>query len=314
MDIIAILLGLGLLAALIGTGDEDGGSDGGGEPDPDVTEEGTDGPDALFGANGNDILSGLKGFDDIDAGAGDDRLFGGDGKDLLIGGAGDDIAYGGAWHDGLFGGAGDDLLRGDRGDDLMFGGEGDDLMNGGAGNDLMFGGAGEDLVQGGDGDDLLVGSVVFNRDLTPEEFDQLRDGTIPRDEDGSPIFANYGLNGADEDGAPDILNGEDGDDTMILGNNNIARGGNGSDEFIVGDWIGDGVPAVVNDFTSGSDIIVVAVSDDNADAEIDFQTLGDGSSISITINGSIVAYVNGTFDALDGPGADIISTTYTPVA
>ena len=37
-----------------------------------------------------------------------------------------------------------------------------------------------------------------------------------------------------------MLSGGAGDDTIYIGNNDVARGGDGDDEFIVGDWMEDG--------------------------------------------------------------------------
>ncbi len=95
-----------------------------------VTSNGTDGPDLLFGGFlGEKFFTGL-GADSVDAG---------DGDDVVDTGAGDDTARGGA---------GNDTVKGGTGDDLVDGGSGDDAVHPGLGRDRVVTGPGADAVKG----------------------------------------------------------------------------------------------------------------------------------------------------------------------
>lgn len=313
MELLILLASLGLLSLL----DIGGGSSGGDvqdEPIPDDEPiEGTALADDINGTDRDDLITGFGGFDDISAGGGDDVVFGGFGQDLIEGDAGDDILNGENWNDGLFGGAGDDDLYGGSSNDILVGGEGNDTLNGGSGNDDLIDSSGADTLYGGDGDDTLVASDIFTRDLTAEDFTGLRDGDLPRDEDGEIIFEGYAIEGAPETASTDTLYGGAGDDTILVGNNDMVFGGEGEDDFVVGDWVNvDGVGTVIRDFDTAEDILIVALSDDNADAELDIIDRGD--TMEVQINGQTVVRVEGTFDSVDGLDGSILTTTYTPAA
>ncbi|MGF1551931.1 MAG: hypothetical protein ACFBWO_05425 [Paracoccaceae bacterium] len=79
-------------------------------------------------------------------------------------------------------------LDGTGGPDVILGFDGDDTLNGGAGDDRLYGGGGADLMRGGAGDDLLYGTDD--------------DGLILVD--GLDVF-------------PDVLDGQSGADTHVLG-------------------------------------------------------------------------------------------------
>jgi Ca2+-binding RTX toxin-like protein/subtilisin-like proprotein convertase family protein len=74
----------------------------------DVTINGSDGNDILWGNDGNDIINGENGDDHIVGGRGDDILSGGDGNDIIKGYDGDDLIIGGKGADVMIGGAGND--------------------------------------------------------------------------------------------------------------------------------------------------------------------------------------------------------------
>lgn len=95
-----------------------------------VTSNGSDGPDLLFGGFlAEKFFTGL-GADSVDAG---------DGDDVVDTGAGDDTARGGA---------GNDTVKGGTGDDLVDGGSGDDALHPGLGRDRVVTGPGADTVKG----------------------------------------------------------------------------------------------------------------------------------------------------------------------
>jgi Ca2+-binding RTX toxin-like protein len=112
----------------------------------------------------------------------------------------------------------------------------------------------------------------------------------------------------------DTLIGGDGNDLLFLGQNDVATGGAGFDDFVIGDWIGSGNAALVTDFDTSEDVIVVMLADDNADAEITITDadLESGNGRLILIDGITAAIIFGTFDPVDWLGADVFTSIYTP--
>ena len=80
---------------------------------------GGDGNDILTGGSGNDLLFGQAGNDILLGKGGNDFLFGGDGDDTLTGGVGDDQMFGEAGNDRMIWnpGEGTDLMEGGDGND-----------------------------------------------------------------------------------------------------------------------------------------------------------------------------------------------------
>src|SRR5215472_13387043 len=213
------------------------------------TLTGGSGADQLFGGAGNDILNG-KG--------GNDLLFGGAGNDTLIGGAGDDQVFGEAGNDRMIWNPGDgsDLFEGGDGNDTaeVNGGNGAETFtitangsrvrfdrvtpapfvldigttenlvvnaNGGddtitAGNGLaglikltIDGGAGNDTITGGDGNDTLIGGDGNDLIIGGRGNDTARLGA------GDDTFV---WNPGD---ASDVVEGQDGTDTLVFNGANI---------------------------------------------------------------------------------------------
>lgn len=208
--------------------------------------DGGDGSDYITGGIGNDTLLGGAGDDRVLGGNGNDVLFGGDGlggadgKDTLSGGAGDDTIDGEGGNDTLNGDAGIDILRGGDGSDKLNGGVGNDqlfgelgsdVLDGGAGSDLLLGDAGSDMLYGRDGNDVLIGGADADILLGGAGSDMVMgDGiTDPADIDAiyalwmaqstnaiNTIKSTYIDGGAvDEDGSPDNLTGELGNDWFV---------------------------------------------------------------------------------------------------
>jgi hypothetical protein len=145
--------------------------------------------------------------------------------DTLIGGAGNDTLIGAGGNNLLRADAGDNLLRGGEGDDWLIGGSGNDTLEGGWGNDLLIAGAGANVLMGGAGNDTLVGAYL----------------------DAS---------GQDLSGA-NFLNGGGGDDLLIAGQGDVLTGGEGADDFALGDWLLGRAPAMIMDYTPTEDRIVL---------------------------------------------------------
>ena len=252
MEILFLLVGIGVIAGLVGAGGGDSGSPGLGASGPEPTDEGTPGPDLLsgtpfddviYGRGGNDTINGDIGNDYLDGNAdhdevygdvGDDTVLGGDGNDTLGGGTGRDFLRGGAGNDTLRGGADNDTLEGALNADFLQGDGGNDVLRGGPGADYLTGNLGNDSMEGGPGDDTLIGI------------------------DG----AYTSVPTTDADGA-DTLEGWEGADLIVLGNGDHAWGefatanaDGASDIFVSGTWITGAVP-VVHDYDPGADQLVL---------------------------------------------------------
>ncbi len=280
--------------------------------EPGAQIEGTDGDDTLQGGDGNDTIDGYAGDDLLDGGTGDDllrgregmdSLFGDGGNDAITGGIGDDQLSGGAQNDILFGNEGHDALSGDGGADELYGDEGRDTLSGGDGTDFLAGGDGADVLSGGadgdllfgnDGDDSLSGDAGddylqggFGADtLDGGAGNDRLDGTFAR---GDSLFGPF-----DED-TGDTLIGGDGDDTIVLGANDIAMGGAGADTFLSGAYIETAeLAGLVQDFDPTQDRIEVMYDPDvTPDPEITVLDLADGSGSAVFLEGTMVLRVSG---------------------
>ncbi|MFV0515127.1 MAG: calcium-binding protein [Jhaorihella sp.] len=125
------------------------------------------------------------------------------GNDLMTGTFLADRLDGAAGDDTLDGLGGNDSLTGGTGDDSLLGESGNDTLNGGDGNDELFTGAGRDSAFGGLGDDLI---------------------------DGREGEAGYYFGGGD------LLEGMQGNDTVLGGWGNDTIGGHdGTDSLHGGD-------------------------------------------------------------------------------
>ena len=163
-----------------------------------ATIVGTSGNDTLVGTSGPDVIAALQGNDVIRGLGGDDIICGGQGNDQIFGGAGFDIIFGAQGNDVIYAANGSSLanrqdVRGAR----MFGGDGDDTI---------YGSNRWDRMQGGQGNDSLHGY---------EGRDWMRAGPNTDRVDGGPGI--------------DDLHGGNGRDTILLTNDDSARGGAGLD-------------------------------------------------------------------------------------
>ncbi len=170
-------------AADIIRGDAEGdGSEGrdmitGGAGNDTIFGDGSEGSsDTILGGAGNDIIHGDNGDITSDGAEGADVIYGDDGDDSLFGGRKNDTIFGGNGNDFVDGGpgndviidadganGGNDILIGGFGNDILSGGSGNDSLEGGSGSDLLFAGVGADTLHGGASDDLLVaGSTSFD--------------------------------------------------------------------------------------------------------------------------------------------------------
>ncbi|MES3007952.1 MAG: hypothetical protein V4751_09300 [Pseudomonadota bacterium] len=179
-----------------------------GTENADLSLEGTDQDDLMYGNGGDDIIRGLSGSDQLFGGAGNDLIVTGDGQDIVEGGAGDDdvngyvidtknfsfeyyastgsktinggagsdFLAGGADADYIHGNADNDIIVGREGNDELYGDPGDDELSGDSGDDWLIGAEGDDLIFGGEGNDYLAGGDGNDELIGGNGNDTLRDG------------------------------------------------------------------------------------------------------------------------------------------
>ncbi|MEO0936901.1 MAG: calcium-binding protein [Pseudomonadota bacterium] len=248
---------------------------------------GTDGPDDLDGLGGNDVISGGAGADNIEGGTGADLLQGEDGDDVIEGEQQNDTINGGAGSDFIQSGRGDDVATGGAEADWIEGNAGADIVRGDAGNDTLIGGRGADDLAGGDGDDLIVSGDVAGTPLRFEDLKSLRDGAALADLLGVPEDTALTIS---DDGDADSLIGGEGDDTLIFGAGDTARGAGGTDTFVVMEDQAEGGPATIEAIEPDETIAILA-RDDGTDPEVTVEAEGEDGLISL--DGVLVARVQG---------------------
>lgn len=242
-----------------------------------------DGDDTITTGDDASFAFGGEGDDHITVGAAPAAIFGGEGNDTIIGAyTADDGEYSGY----LDGGIGDDSIEGGEGVDLIFGGQHDetgegsdnDTLSGGAGNDQISGGDGADEISGDEGDDILnhMGHAMESSGAERSSFDW----HIDNDQD--------------------VLNGGAGNDTLIFDRADIAIGGEGVDNFHLyfDHEAGEG-HAEVTDFVSGEDFLRVTLNPDvdPDNVELDVSPSEDGNDGVVSVNGEVVAVLEGAPDA-----------------
>ncbi len=199
----------------------------------------------------------------------DDFIVGDHGDNVLNGVGGADVIRGNGGNDTIDGGDGDDNLAGD-GSYTYNGPSGDDAISGGAGDDLMRGGAGVDSFDGGDGADDRVS--FYSLWATQAVYADLNTGVISNDgygnvetmlnveglgagtvfadtfignalantllgDTGDTVTANDGDDNIFIGGAPAIVDGGAGVDTLSLGQTTLQPDNNadGAAEEVIGD-------------------------------------------------------------------------------
>lgn len=205
--------------------------------------------------------------------AGDDKIRGNGQRNEIFGGTGSDKLYGGDGNDVIFGniqfhtagGEHDEIDGGDGNDWLYADLEGSAWIKGGDGDDVIWGGDGSDVLEGGKGHDYIRGYS----------------------ETSSPTTN------------PDILEGGEGNDTVVGANGNDAiTGGTGADQLSGGggeDHIdarnepGDTASDTV-DGGAGNDVMLVDIGDKIVNVE-------NGDIIGLFISNStsnLIVGFNGT--------------------
>ncbi|MBV7407911.1 calcium-binding protein [Maritimibacter sp. DP1N21-5] len=250
--------------------------------------------------DGTPILSGGS-VTVVEGGAGTDAILGGDGALYGFGGAGDDILVGGDGTAALFGGTGNDLLAAGEGAAFLDGGSGDDVVAGGSGDDVLSGGThdaasadqqDDDRIAGGDGNDHLRGGYGADQ-LFGGAGDDVIDhlGRVEEDVAWGTSRFDWHL-----DGAADVLDGGVGDDTLIMGREDVATGGEGVDSFILyfDPMEGAGF-ADITDFVPGTDFLRVELNPGAGYVapEVAVTPSDDGADAVVTVDGGVVAFLRG---------------------
>ncbi|UWR27736.1 hypothetical protein K3757_07320 [Sulfitobacter sp. S223] len=273
-----MLLGLALPMAILGFAIQD--SDDDNEDTVELT--GTDEADRFEGGEGDDFLDGMAGDDVMNGRAGDDTIFGREGDDVLQGEDGDDMLCSGDGNDIITGNTGQDLIEGQGGDDWVSGDYGWDTVRGDAGNDTVLGGRGGDFVEGGEGDDVLFGGIIEGIPLNLDEMTDLRDGASLSDLNGGVELR--------DDRFVDTLMGGEGDDDMVVGSNDIANGGDGSDTYhVMSDQFDPNAGASIRNFDTDEDAITIIVDDTSADYEL--TVTDEGNDAVIRMGDDVLATV-----------------------
>ena len=295
------------------------------KPDENITINGGDKNDHLYGFLGDDILAGAGGADYLEGGAGNDRLFNNDNnassiddssQDIMVGGAGSDIYYAGL----------NDIIRDSDGLGQIWienkqvsannlkpvSGTTDIYTNNDPVNLTRF-----RLLQNGDLQllDRLVtiegfdnGDFGFNLDANaPPTGQALVGGTSGDDLDalnnavnGTPSDEEiHGLDGNDDIfgyGGQDVLFGEEGNDRLISEEgNDVLSGGDGDDILIskAGKDILQG--------NAGADLLVAGVDDDFLEGGGGQDALAGGAGTDTLFggDGNDILWGDGTYSVPD---------------
>lgn len=206
------------------------------------TFAGNEGSNTVSGDKGNDTIAGINNRDRLLGGEGDDSIVGrgnnvfmdgGDDNDTLrvinplvnlpatIQGATQGIQ--GSSRNTLLGGTGDDYLQGGIG--ATFRG-GQNLLDGGAGNDTMLGFAARDTLLGGAGNDFIKTGIFAGVEGPGGTLLGINNEGVAINQDGVPLdIPGYA--------GENILNGGDGDDTLMPGFlSDTVIAGNGNDRIM----------------------------------------------------------------------------------
>src|SRR5690606_2909716 len=106
---------------------------------------------------------------------------------------------------------------------------------------------------------------------------------------------NDWISGAEDDGQEgDFLNGDAGNDTLVVGAGDYATGGDGDDDFVLKEWMSESSVANIMDYDPGQDqLVVVYDAAVHTDPVLSIQANEGGTGQTILLDGEKVAVVNG---------------------
>lgn len=179
-------------------------------------------------------------------------------------GAGNDQAYAGSGNDTVYGVEGSDIVDGNAGLDLVRGGAHSDNVYGGNGNDTLFGDGGNDYVVGGFGSDRIRGTDVgYAANNGRGQIDQLWGGE------------SAGRNDSDTD-------------VFVFG---YRYRNNSGQLYTVQDYQGNGDAdyALIKDFRSSSDIILLAGN--SSEYTLGNTNITGSNSVAVKFNGDLFCII-----------------------
>jgi Ca2+-binding RTX toxin-like protein len=237
-------------------------------------------------SDGNDKIIGGAGIENVRAGGGNDLVDVKASNDLACGESGADTLTGGTQDDKLWGGTGADVEYGDADADKLYGNDQADAIYGGLQSDFVEGNGDSDFASGGEGDDIVLGGT---RDAGRGD-----DGDVLNGDNGTDTI--IGDNGDNVGGKwhPLDLNGLNasygGKDSIFGGNNDdLGYGGLDDDTMLAG---------------SGEDHFEGNNADDTMFGEAGEDELVGGGRFS---PGGNVGYSDGVDTISGGTGADVIT-------
>nr|WP_275672481.1 calcium-binding protein [Thermomonas alba] len=207
---------------------------------------------AAYGTGYDTVMDGTESAD-----TGGTALVGSSDRDWIRGLGGDDQ---------MFGNSGDDKLQGGAGNDYLAGGLGNDTNTG---NDILEGGDGNDTLAGQDGDDTLIGGLGNDTYMWDAGFDTI-------DNTGGGTDTLFFPNSIP---VTRLTFRQDGNDLLILVDNNPAQGVRVINHFLGGDYALDYV------YQNGGTGYNTAQMNQKA-AMAGYDNLVQGTASSETLNGT----------------------------
>jgi len=209
----------------------------------------------------------------------DPETEGGDGADGFDGSQGSDMFDGGGGNDLLVGQTGDDTLLGGQGNDWLIGLDDVDQISGGDGSDVLIGGTGADHLDGGAGDDFIESANLVDETA-------LRD-SLQGIQRISDVVFRYDMTKAPDTG--DMVELGAGDDTVVAADDDTLTGGEGADEFALGDWISGEAPVEITDFDTAEDLLSFVYDGDGPTPELTIDRDSRTGVTSLRADGEAVA-------------------------
>jgi Ca2+-binding RTX toxin-like protein len=160
-----------------------------------------------------------------------------------------------------------------------------DQISGGDGSDVLIGGTGADHLDGGAGDDFIEAANLVDETA-------LRD-SLQGIQQISDVVFRYDMTKAPDTG--DMVESGNGNDTVVAGDNDTISGGEGRDEFALGDWISGDDPVEITDFDTAEDVLSFVYDGDGPPPELTIErdsrtgvtTLrADGEAVAVLRNSS----------------------------